>query len=405
MAHPEGIYDVAVVGAGPSGAATATYLARAGIRVVLLDKATFPRDKACAECLSVAAGPILAELGVFEEIEASQPARRPGFRIYAPNGTMFQGDFAAVRANDPSLVKGLAVPRMVLDAALVRAAIRAGADLREGWRLGQLERAKAVWTLRSATGETVSARLLIAADGVHSSVARRLGLHVASGRHKIGLVAHTHGIAGLTDYVEMHVANRRYVGLAPLQAGTDLCNVAMVVDEARDGRKIAGRPDAFLMEALGTFPGVRARLEHVCFARPTLAVSRLSVRARRLSGNGLVLVGDAAGYYDPFTGEGIYRGLRMAQLARDVVLDALADGDVSAHRLARYDHHHRREFRGKRLVEQIIQAGVQAPPLMDHIASVMVRHKAMADTIVGVTGDLLPPSAVLNPVYLARLII
>ncbi len=129
------------------------------------------------------------------------------------------------------------------------------------------------------------------------------------------------------------------------------------------------------------------------------------MRARRVYDDGLLLVGDATGYYDPFTGEGIYRALRSAQLAAQVASEALAHGDLSAAALAPYGALHRQEFRGKRIIEWIIQSAVQAPPLMDHIASVMRRRKGMADTVVAVTGDFLPPSAVLNPGYLMRLVV
>src|SRR5215468_3268019 len=76
------VFDVAVVGAGPAGSATATHLARGGWRVVVVDRAVFPRDKPCAESLSPAAEPLLAELGALDEIEATGPARLRGFRIY-----------------------------------------------------------------------------------------------------------------------------------------------------------------------------------------------------------------------------------------------------------------------------------------------------------------------------------
>ncbi len=405
------IYDVAVVGAGPAGAAAATQLARGGRDVALVDKATFPRHKPCAEYLSPAAEPLLAELDVLDAIEAAHPGRLRGFRIHAPNGRVFQGDFAATRdAAGRSLFEtGLAVPRYRLDAAIVAAARRAGAELREGWRLGDLARADGIWRLEPAGGggEALRARLLIAADGVHSTVARRLGLHVPGNLRKVALVAHMTGIAGLGAYGEMHIAGRRYVGLAPLQpaADGDLCNVAMVVDEARDGHALAGRPQDFLLDALATFPRLRDRLERATIARRTLAVSRIHVRAKRRSGEGLLLAGDAGGYYDPFTGEGLDRALRSAQLAAEIALDALATGDLSARALARYDAAQQREFRGKHTIETIIQSAVQAPPLMDHIAAVMNRHPRMADTVVAVTGDFLPPAAVLRPGYLLRLLV
>jgi flavin-dependent dehydrogenase len=408
----DGVYEVAVVGAGPAGAATAAHLARAGRHVVLLDKARFPRDKPCAEVLSPVTAPMLAELGVLAALEADHPARRLGFRVYAPGGRVFQGDFAATRdaSGHTYCETGLAIPRRRLDDAILGAARDAGAEVREGWRLAQLERIDGAWQLAPASGEPLRSPLLIAADGVYSTVARRLGLYAPGRLRKIALVAHLRGIAGLSSYVEIHVAGRRYVGVAPLESREDgdrdtLCNVAMVVDEVRDGRALAGRPEAFLLDALGAFPGLRGRLAGVTVVRRTLAVSRLNTHVRRLSAAGLLLVGDAAGYYDPFTGEGIARGLRSARLAADAAQDALAAGDLSARALARYDQRYRAAFRGKRLVERIIQTAVQHPLLMDHIAGVLGRRKPMADTIVAVTGDILPPSAVLRPSYLLRLVI
>jgi flavin-dependent dehydrogenase len=412
-------YDVAIVGAGPAGSTSAIHLARAGLRVALVDRCVFPRDKPCAEYLSPAAEPLLAELGIADLLAEARPHRLRGFRIFAPNGRMFQGDFAATRGpGGQSLYEtGLVIPRSRLDAAILQGARRAGAEVYEGWRLGQIERLgdgpHDGWRLHPVVGvasqpaEPIEARLLMAADGLHSTVARRLGLHVVSRMRKIALVAHIRGIAGVGAYGEMHVAGRRYVGVAPLEPPErgDLCNVAMVVDEARDGRRLAGKPEAFLLDALQTFPGLRGRVESLRVERHTLAISRLSVRARRLSDAGLLLVGDATGYYDPFTGEGIYRALFGAGLATQVALPALAADDLSAARLAAYDAAHRQAFRGKRLIEQIIQSAVQFPPLMDHIAWTLGRRKAMADTVVAVTGDFLPASAVLRPGYLLRLVV
>lgn len=408
------IVDVAIVGAGPAGAATATHLARAGYQVTVVDRAIFPRDKPCAEYLSPAAEPLLRHLGVLTEIERAQPARLRGFRVFAPNGRMFQGDFAATRGDDGECLyeTGLAVPRLYLDLTLISAARSAGAELREGWRLAHIEydQKNECWRL-SRAGDTTSvilARLLVAADGVHSTVARRLGLQVPSRIRKMALVAHMRGISGLSTYGEMHVTGRRYVGLAPLEPFTigDCCNVAMVVDEARDGWEVARlRPEKFLLDALKTFPQLKGRLDRATIVRKTLTTSGIRVRVRKFSDHALLLVGDASGYYDPFTGEGIYRALRGAELAADVAVRALASCDMSSRALAAYDKLQRHEFRGKRTIEAIIQSAVQHPPLMNHIACRMERRKAMADTIVAVTGDFLPTASVLRPGYLMRLVV
>ncbi len=403
-------YDVAIVGAGPAGAASAIHLARGGQSVALLDRAIFPRDKPCAEYLSPAVEPLLYALGIEAPLEAERPHRLRGFRIYAPDGSVIQGDFAATRGADgQSLFEtGLVIRRLLLDAAIVEGARRAGAEVREGWRLGRIARIDGGYRLYPVgAGEPVEARLLVAADGLHSTVARRLGLHATGRMRKIGLVAHIRGIAGLVEYGEMHVANRRYVGVAPMEPGDHdaLCNVAMVVDEERDGRQLAGRPEEFLLASLRTFPRLRDRLDQLSVERRTLTVSRLSIHARRLSDARLLLVGDATGYYDPFTGEGIYRALRGAEMVASVALPALAHDDLSAAALGAYDRLYRQAFRGKRLVEQIIQLAVQTPPLMNHIAHVLRERKAMADTMIAVTGDFLPASAVLRPGYLLRLIV
>jgi menaquinone-9 beta-reductase len=400
------LYDVAIVGAGPAGTAVAIALAHGGWRVVVVDRATFPRDKPCAEYLSPAAEPLLRDLGVLDAIEAMRPGRPRGFRIFTPNGSVFQGDFSGTRdaAGRPFFERALAVPRFTLDATMVEGARRAGAEVREGWSLSRIERDRAgLWTLTPASGQVVRARLLVAADGIHSTVARRLGLHARGRLRKIALVAHLRGVAGMDAYGEMHVAGRRYVGLALLESDGDLCNAAMVVDAARDGRGLAGRAEAFLLETLETFPGLRGRLAGAHVVRRTLTASGLHMRTRRLSGEGILLVGDAAGYYDPFTGEGIYRGLRSARLAATVAARALATGDVSAIRLARYDALYRQQFRGTRQVEQLIQAAVQVPALMDHAGARLARRAGMADTLMAVTGDFLSPSAVLNPAFLLRL--
>lgn len=411
---PSQSYDAAIIGAGPAGAATATYMARAGLRVALLDRATFPRDKPCAEYLSPAVEPLLADLGVLDDIEASHPARLRGFRVFTADGRMFQGDFAGATTGQSGarFQTGLAVTRRKLDAALVRAAGSAGATVLEGRRVSGLdwEADARLWRLSTGSGgaeEQLTARVLVGADGVHSLVARRLGLRQESRMRKVAIVAHVRGIESLGDYGEMHIANHRYVGLAPLEQheSDPICNVAMVVDERREARALAGQPQEYLLSALKTFPCLRDRVSALTIVRPALTTSRMCARVRRLSTEGALLAGDAAGYYDPFTGEGIYRALRSAQLASDTAVRALKCGDVSAGRLYAYDRAYVSAFRGKRAVEMVIQAAVQSPLLMRYVAARLEKRKRLADIVVGITGDFLSPAVALRPEFLLGLLV
>jgi len=426
--------DVVVAGGGPAGAAAALLLARRGYRVTLVDKCSFPRDKPCAEYLSPEVSPVLDRLGVLATVEAHRPARLKGFLVYTPRGRVFRGDFAGVRDGDGRILHetGLALPRVTLDTILLEAARAAGVAILEQARIiaclpyspsQRQARQPAAITLRAlyhpptrssphgepeAAGEiTLRAPLVVAADGLHSLIARRLGLHKPSHRlRRIALVTHMRGISDLTSYGEMHVGYGRYVGLAPLEptAQGDLTNVAIVVDES-EGRQIAGRVAPFFDAALQSFPQLARRLETAHRVKPILTTSRLAVRASRLVADGVMLVGDAAGFYDPFTGEGIYRALHGAELLAEVAAGALAAGDCSARRLAAYERLHHHAFAGRRVVEWIVQETITRPWLFHHIAGQLARRKSMADTLLGVTGDFLSPHAVLRPGYLLRLLI
>ncbi len=415
--------DVAIVGAGPAGSASAILLARQGYRVALIDKATFPRDKACAEYMSPAIEGILQRLGVLEQVEAAHPAHLLGFDIYSASGRSFRADFAGNRKPDgkPYYEYGLALSRQILDHLLVEQARREGVEVLEGTRLQafQIERVGTAETSASLTlqeaqaravaegTKTLHARLLVAADGVHSMIARRLSVQQMSTRQrKIALVTHMRGIADLGVYGEMHVGRTSYVGLAPLEPPEigDLCNVAIVVDE-REAPQLAGKTDAFFDARLREFPALAGRLESARRTKPILAISRLAVKARRYSADGVMLVGDATSFYDPFTGEGIYRALRGAELLAEVAGAALASGDCTAARLSAYDRQHRRAFAGKRTVEQIVQILISRPALFEHVTKRLASKKRLADTVVGVTGDFLPPINVLSPVFLAQVLL
>jgi flavin-dependent dehydrogenase len=129
------MYDVIVVGAGPAGSATATFLARAGFKVAMLERAAFPRPKPCAEYLSPEASRILDTLGVSEALESESPAHLHGMRIVSPSGREFTGRYRPSPGSPNRRDYGIALPREILDLRLARAAVANGVTLFEGTTL------------------------------------------------------------------------------------------------------------------------------------------------------------------------------------------------------------------------------------------------------------------------------
>jgi flavin-dependent dehydrogenase len=395
-------WDVVVAGAGPAGSVTAAFLAEAGCRVLMVERATFPRPKPCAEYLSPEAGRILDRLGVLD-VAARGAARLTGMRVVSPGGTGFVGRFRAVRGAAPFRPWGLALPRERLDALLAEAAIRRGATFRERtvletFRAGPSGVAAVVRSGRNR--ETVRAAVLVGADGLHSRVARALGVARRAGRPRVAFVARAEGVAGLSDVGEMHVVPGGYVGLADVGGG--VTNIAAVVDRRAlpRGRDARTRLDALLDRV----PAVRGRLAAARFVTPVLSVGPFGRRTVRATGDAVALVGDAADFYDPFTGEGIYAALRGAELLAPRLQDAVTRGTLRAADLAPYDRDRRRTFGGKWRIERAIGAVVACPALLDHVAARLARRPRLADLLVGVTGDFIAPRRLIRPAVAWHLI-
>ena len=398
--------DVLVVGAGPGGSATAWHLARLGLRVVMLDRAVFPREKACSEYMSPEAVRLLARLGVVGELEAAGAVPLQGTTVVAPHGSRLTGRFALSGATDFRSA-GLSVPRRVLDAQLMQAARSAGAEMREGVTVeGLLYEAGAVGgaVVRDAEGlrHTIRARLTVGADGLRSVVARRIGRRRHGSPSRVAFVAHVAGVTGMGDVAEMHVGASGYVGLNRLGGG--ITNVALVVPRALAG-EARGQATGFFQRQLERFPGVRGRVPPQGIVREVLVTGPFAAWSGRVVTDGALLVGDAADFFDPFTGEGIYAALRGGELAAEAAAEALhLSGRATAARLAGYQLARRRAFLGKWAVERMIGYAMLLPVLFNRAVERLER-RGLSHTLIGVTGDMLPASRVLHPLFLARMVL
>jgi len=403
--------QVVIVGGGPAGSATAALLARAGIHTLVVDRARFPRDKPCSEYMSPQASGILDDLGVLDRVEQAGAAHLGGMRVRAPNGATFAGRFAEATGFRGFRDRGLALRRTVLDGLLLDRARELGAVVREGVRVTALRHAMDGRVdgldVLDAKGRArcITASLVVGADGLRSIVSRRLGLATTRrAQRRLALVTHFVGIEGIGDCGEMHVERDGYVGLADVGGG--VTNVAVVVPTS-GARDAAGDPASFIDDWIRRRAHLAPRFRRAVRVTPVLATGPFASAARRAWAPGAALVGDAADFFDPFTGEGIYAALRGAELLAPHIVEALAarSPSLADASLASYDQARVREFKGKWAVERMIGTAVSFPSLMNIAARSLALRPWMAHTIVGVTGDFVPAREVLRAGFLLRLVV
>lgn len=362
--------DVIVVGGGPAGSIAAAVLARAGARVVVFDRARFPRPKLCGDTVNPGALEVLERLGLHAAVSG-------GLHI---TGMVVTGEPAVrVAAGYPAGTHGVALTRAVLDDRLLHAAADAGARVEEGALVrgavldDEGRRVIGVELARPlGRDETIRAPVVIAADGHFSRVARPLRLsRSARTPRRWAVGAYFEGVDGLEARGEMHVRRTHYIGVAPLAGG--LANACLVTADAR----LLRGPDP-LHAILASDPWLRDRFMRARRAGPTQSLGPLAVDASAAGMPGLLLAGDAAGFIDPITGDGLRFAFRGAELAAGEALRALREGWQDTHeRLARV---RLAEFGGKwrfnRTLRRLVALplGVRAAGLGATIAPVLLRR-------------------------------
>ncbi len=389
--------DVLVVGAGPAGAATAILLAERGVAVTLLDRARFPRAKVCGEYLSPEVPRVLDRLGVLKAVDACA-VPLAGMRITAPGGVELTARYRAVGPWRPYREHAMAIPRERLDAILVDRARALPVDVRDGVRVTDVRvegrRVVGVDAIDGSGAQlALRAPLVVAADGRASIVAQRLGLRRRPPLARMALVTYVVGLRDLRDHGEIFVDPPDYAILNPV--APDVANVSLVVPLAH-AAPWSARLDAFFTARARQLPRLAQRLAGARLAAPVRALGPLAVRVAPPRVGGVLLVGDAAGFYDPFTGEGVFAALRGAELAVETAVRALQRGDTSLAALASYARARREAFAGKARVTRALHAVVRRRRLADAAARVLARRPGLLGLLLGVIGDYVPPRALLG---------
>jgi menaquinone-9 beta-reductase len=367
------MHDVVIVGAGPAGSIAALVLARAGVKVALLDRARFPRPKLCGDSINPGALAVLRHLDISHVTEGG--LLLDGMLVSGEGGVRVTGLYGGGRT-------GIALSREVLDLRLLEAAAQAGAVVEEnivvqGAALSDDGR-MTIGVMTAAPGGAAvprPARVTIAADGRQSRLARGLRLsHTPRKPRRWAVGSVFSGVTGLSSLGEMHVRRGCYLGIAPLPDGTaNACVVTSNTELLKD--------QDLVLRTMRQDGEVGGRFARAVMLKAPTVLGPLAVDAVASGMPGLLLAGDAAGFIDPMTGDGLRFAFRGGELAAQFALDALEGGLETAH--LRLHRARRREFGAKWRFNRVLRALASspaavraaglgaslAPPMLAHVIS------------------------------------
>ncbi len=338
------MYDVIVVGAGPGGSSTAGFLAKKGFKVLLLDRAKFPRDKTCGDGISGRSVQVLSELGALEHFKDVEHQDMYGVTFSSPEGVVVPISATKSKNSPPP---GFVCRRFVFDNVLFEHAKRLGAEAIEEFLVTDLimENGYVVGVKGRHEGKEKEfrAKVVVGADGAGGITARKLGAYNDDESHQAAAVrAYYEGVEGMEDKIELHFVKESlpgYFWIFPLPNKRANVGIGMLVSEMKKKKiNLVKTMEKIIQEN----PMFKERFKNAKRISPVKSwILPLGSKRVKNYGNGYVLVGDASSLIDPFSGEGIGNALTSGKIASEVIAKALEEGDVSEARLAEY---HKRLF-------------------------------------------------------------
>ncbi len=327
------MHDVAVVGAGPGGSATAHYLAQRGLKVLLLDKANFPRDKTCGDGLTPRAVGVLQDMGLTDEL------RRIGhvikrFEVFAPNR---QSTRDVITVHDGLPDYSLVVPRLLLDDRVRQRAVKSGAEFVADAQVIHVQHSNGHVELtidRNGKRQTEYARIAVIATGANTRLLLSLGILTQQPNVMVASRAYFEGVQGLSDIWTLRFDDVPMPGYGWIfPTGVETANIG--VGYFKEGRNAsAAQPFAqFLKSSPMRDMLVRARQVGPVKGYPLRDDFLMSPTfAERI-----LVVGEAAGLVNPLTGEGIDYALESGRIAAHHIGQMFEHGDFSPPRHRAYD--------------------------------------------------------------------
>jgi menaquinone-9 beta-reductase len=388
--------EVLIAGAGPGGAIAAITLARQGVPVYLIDKERFPRDKICGDALSGKVVEVLRKLDVnlLDKLQASPiQVGSWGVDFFAPNRKLLHVPFKTNYVKTDR-APGYLTTRLDFDNFLVEEVRKyPEIHLLEGYEMKNFKWENNSWSVGfKNTDAEIKARILIAADGAQSAFARKIGnIQIEKEHYCGGVRAYYDGVTGMDadNFIELHFIDDvlpGYFWIFPLPNGKANVGLGMRSDKISK-KKIDLKK---LMERIITqdpvisqrFKNATALSDIKGFGLP------LGSKKRPISGEGFMLVGDAASLIDPFTGEGIGNAMMSGLMAGKKAAQALESNDFSTRKLKEYDDEVYGRLWSELRLSKVMQEMVNYPWLFNLVVNKANRNEELRTTISCMFEDL-----------------
>jgi menaquinone-9 beta-reductase len=394
-------YDVVIVGAGPAGATAAYHLARAGVRVCLVDKATFPRDKICGDGVQSFSLNCLRQIGLGEWLAQNSFNAPSNLLLSAPNGKAVQ-----ITPPNRDFCYGRVIPRLKLDAAIAGQAVKAGAELLEGVNLTGFSRCdKTIGVTGVYQGSSelhLKSSLVIAADGVHTSFTKQLGL-VKAAPDLVAARAYFAEVSGNPSLLEIHydpTVMPGYGWIFPMAQGEANVGLGTYVNRTR-------RSGVNLKESLLRFiKNNRYTAERLSQARQIGPIKGYPLRSRMNSvipfDDNILVAGEAAGLVNPLNGEGIATAMLSGELAARHAVIALAKGDFSRWQLRAYASDLRQQIGRNHAAAAFLRWVLGHPAIMNYAIRRVQLDFSLGQTLYEVIMEIKPATALLTPQFIAK---